>query len=220
MDDGFGAAAAAWPVVVIAGLGAFHGLNPGMGWLFAVALGMQERRRAALWRAVAALALGHALAILAAIAVGVLASAVASDAAIRTIVAASLVLLGASRLVRARHPRAGGMRVGFAGLTGWSLLMATAHGAGLMVLPFVLQAPVHAAGPHAAHAAQAAGGSWTWSLTATAVHGLAYLLVTAGLAWVVYEKVGVGLLRRAWLNVDVIWAAALIVTGVTALIVL
>ena len=57
-------------------LGAFHGINPGMGWLFAVALGLQERRRGAVIAALVPLGLGHALAVAAAVAVAVFAGAV------------------------------------------------------------------------------------------------------------------------------------------------
>lgn len=201
-------------------LGVFHGVNPGMGWLFAVALALQEGERRALWRALAALGAGHALAIGAALAAAAFAGGLMPPSAVRAIVAVLLVTLGASRLVRMRHPRAGGMRVGMAGLTGWSFLMASAHGAGLMVLPFVLDAPVHAAGDHAHHVAQAAGsGAAIGAVAATAAHGAGYLAATAIVALIVYEKVGVSLIRRAWINLDAIWAAALIATGVVAAVV-
>ncbi|MEZ0334587.1 MAG: hypothetical protein ACAI18_11305 [Gemmatimonadales bacterium] len=195
-------------------LGAVHGLNPGMGWLFAVALGLQERDRRALWRALPPLALGHAAAI--AIAVGGAAALglVLPAEQLRWLVAAMLVVLGGFKLVRHQHPR-GGMRVGARDLALWSLLVATAHGAGLMVLPLVLQTPEHAA--HAAHggmllAGPAAGRLSEWS--ATLLHSAGYLAVTMLLAVVVYEKLGVGVLRRAWVNLDLVWAGALIVTGV------
>jgi hypothetical protein len=68
-----------------------------------------------------------------------------------------------------------------------------------------------AGGPHDGHL-QAASNLMA-GLTATAVHGASYLLVTAVIAWVVFAKLGVGLLRTAWINLDVIWAAALIVSG-------
>jgi hypothetical protein len=182
-------------------LGAFHGVNPGMGWLFAVALGMQENRAAAVWRALVPLGVGHAGASAAALAVGVLAGTIVSPAALRWPVALLLIGLGVRRLIRQRHPRWGGMRISMAGLTCWSFLMATAHGAGLMVVPVWL------AMGGSADASIASG------LTATAVHGASYLLVTAAIAWVVFEKLGVGLLRRAWINLDLVWAAALIATG-------
>jgi hypothetical protein len=191
-------------------LGAFHGVNPGMGWLFAVALGMQERRRSAVCRAMLPLALGHGLAIAAVIAVAVLMGAVIPLRAIQWVVSGVLLALGISRFFRHGHPRWVGMQVGMRDLTVWSFLMASAHGAGLMVLPLVLTA---AAGPHHAHHAAAAGGVIS-PVSATIVHSVGYLAVSAGVALVVFEKLGVGLLRKAWFNLDLVWAAALVATGV------
>jgi hypothetical protein len=210
-------------------LGAFHGVNPGMGWLFAVARGMQEGRRAELWRALLPLGLGHALAVAAAVAVAMLLGAALPLAALRGAVAVLLIGLGARRLVRHRHPRLGGMRVGMAGLTAWSFLMATAHGAGLMVVPVLLggdAAPAHAShaghgalvAAHAAHAATGLGALEA-ALAATAIHALGYLLVSALAAAIVYEKLGLRFLRTGWLNVDLLWALALIATGGVTLLV-
>jgi hypothetical protein len=124
-------------------------------------------------------------------------------------------MLGVQRLLRHRHPRYGSMRIGIAGLTIWSFLVATAHGAGLMVLPVWLQLSP-AAGDHSAHFH---GTTVASGVAATAVHGASYLVVSAAAAWIVFHKLGVGLLRKAWINLDLIWAAALIVTGVlTALL--
>ena len=196
-------------------LGAFHGINPGMGWLFAVALGMQENRSAAVWRALLPIGVGHACAVAAAVALGILAGIVLPLDVIRWPVAAMLVMLGVQRLVRHRHPRYGSMRIGLAGLTVWSFLVATAHGAGLMVLPVWLRMSA-TAGDHGAHlhgSPDLASG-----LAATAVHSASYLLVTAAIAWIVFHKLGVGLLRKAWINLDLIWAAALITSGALTLI--
>jgi hypothetical protein len=194
-------------------LGAVHGLNPGMGWLFAVALGLQERDRRALWRALPPLALGHAGAIALAVGVAALLGRALPAARLEWLVAALLVGLGGYKLLRHGHPR-GGMRVGPRDLAIWSLLMATVHGAGLMALPFVLQAPQHAAhGGGMLLAGPAAIGSLPgWS--ATLIHSGGYLAATMLAAVLVYEKLGVGVLRRAWVNVDLVWAGALIVTGV------
>jgi hypothetical protein len=195
-------------------LGAVHGLNPGMGWLFAVALGLQERDRRALWRALPPLALGHAAAIAIAIGAAAAVGRVLPAEQLRWLVAAMLVALGAFKLVRHSHPR-GGMRVGARDLALWSLLVATAHGAGLMVLPFVVQAPKHATHPASAgHAGMVLAGAGTlpeWS--ATLLHSAGYLAVTMLAAVVVYEKLGVSVLRRAWVNLDLVWAVALIGTG-------
>ena len=199
-------------------LGAAHGLNPGMGWLFAVALGMQERRRGALWGALLPLALGHAGAILAALVAAALLGRALPVTYVQWIVALMLIALGGMRLLRHQHPR-GGMRVGPKDLALWSLAMATAHGAGLMVLPVVLGAP---GSLHAAHLGGVAmagvmgnGGVNTWS--AAALHTAGYLAATMLAAVVVYEKLGVGVLRRLWVNVDLVWGVALVVTGVLTL---
>lgn len=206
------------PLTTILLLGAFHGINPGMGWLFAVALGMQERRPAAVWRALIPLTLGHALAIAAAVLVGVAAGAAIPVAALRLPVAVTLGALGVYRLVRHSHFTGGGMRVGMRGLTGWSFLMATCHGAGLMVLPVFLGMAVPVTGA-SCHGTGAVSANAAAAATATLAHGAGYLLVTAATAWLVFEKVGVGILRKAWFNLDLVWAAALIATGVlTALI--
>ena len=202
-----------WNAILL--LGAYHGINPGMGWLFAVALGMQERSRGAVWRALLPLGLGHGLAIgVAVLAVSLMNLAIPQHW-LRWFVAGLLLFLGTYRLIRNRHPCWGGMRVGMAGLTLWSFFMASVHGAGLMVLPFFLgmaQASQASVGPHAGHAVHASGNVMT-GLLAAAVHSFGYLLVTALVALVVFEKFGLGLLRRAWINLDLVWACALIVTG-------
>jgi hypothetical protein len=195
-------------------LGAFHGINPGMGWLFAVALGMQEDRAAAVWRAILPIGLGHACAVAAAVALGMIAGVVLPIDGLRWAVAAILIALGILRLVRHRHPRYGSMRIGPGGLTIWSFLIATAHGAGLMVLPIWLGMSAAAAGDHGVHLhAIPATATLTSGLAAIAVHSGSYLIVTAAIASIVFHKLGVGLLRKAWINLDLIWAAALIATG-------
>ena len=197
--------------LTLAGLGAFHGLNPGMGWLFAVALGMQENRRTAVWRALIPLTLGHLLAIAAAIGVAMAAGAALSPGMLRWPVALLLIGLGVRQLYRHAHPRWAAMRVGMGGLTLWSFLMASAHGAGLMVLPVFLSMTVVAGGP-SCHARGASTQAFAGAM-ATLVHGLGYLAVTALIAWFVVDRLGLGLLRKAWINLDAIWAAALILTG-------
>ncbi len=195
-------------------LGAFHGINPGMGWLFAVARGMQEGRRTEVWRSLLPLVAGHALAVGAAVAVAMALGERLPVGPLRWGVAAILIALGARRLVRHRHPRLGGMRVGMAGLTVWSFLMTNAHGAGLMVVPVLLggdAAPAHAAHGHAPHVQ--VFGDPAAALAATVVHTAGYLVVSAIVAAVVYEKVGLRLLRTGWFNLDLVWALALIATG-------
>ncbi len=204
MRDGI----AVWPTLFL--LGAYHGINPGMGWLFAVARGMQERRTRAVAGSLPPIALGHALSIGAVVLIVRLAQVALPLNLIRIAVAVCLIGLGIYKTVRSRHLHWGGMQVGFRDLTIWSFLMASAHGAGLMVLPVML------AGPHAHHhhAAHGAGGIW-----ATLIHTLGYLTVTAAAALLVYRKFGLAMLRRSWINLDLIWAIALVVSGIVALLV-
>jgi len=203
-----------WNAVLF--LGAYHGINPGMGWLFAVALGMQQGNARGVWRALPPIALGHMAAVGAVLLIAGFAQMVVPLAVMKVAVASVLVALGLYRLWRHRHPRFGGMRVGFRDLTVWSFLMASAHGAGLMVLPFVMNIsdPVWAAsGSHAHHMTATVGRvPWVGAL-ALLLHTLAYLLVLALAAWIVYRKLGLALLRTAWFNLDLLWAGALVVTG-------
>jgi len=212
---------ALWPWLVLASLGAFHGINPGMGWLFAVALGLQEKSRQAVRRALLPIALGHAASIgVVVLAVGLL-QAVLPESVVRYLCAAVLGVFGLMRLVRARHPRWVGMRVSFRDLTLWSFLMASAHGAGLMLVPLLLQWPAEDASHYRLMAAlwpPSAMTSPARVLAAVGVHTLSLFLVTSAVALLVYEKLGVAFLRSAWLNLDVLWAAALFIAGVMALV--
>jgi hypothetical protein len=217
------------PWLTLFGLGAFHGINPGMGWLFAVALGLQEKSRRAVLAALPPIALGHALSIAAVAGVLWLARASLPDRALRYGAAAILFGFGFYRLVRSRHPSWVGMRVGFRDLTAWSFLMASAHGAGLMLVPILLRwsrgeaaqsaMPMEHAGPmsHAGHMSQLAGDSPLRWLAAIGVHTLGHLLVATLIALLVYEKLGLALLQRAWFNLDLLWVIALMLSGVILL---
>jgi len=201
-------------------LGAYHGINPGMGWLFAVALGMQQGSARGVWRALPPMALGHAIAVGVVLAVAAAAQIVVPLDTLRIVVASILVAFGLYRLWRHRHPVYGGMQVGFRDLTIWSFLMASAHGAGFMVLPLVMgmSTDVQAAAAGHVHATTASSSLWPLS-AALGIHTLAYLLVTTMLAWVVYTRVGLAILRTAWFNLDWLWACVLVVTGVVVLVV-
>ena len=214
------------PTVGLLLLGAMHGINPGMGWLFAVARGFQQGAQRAVWGALGPLALGHGLAIAAALVFAALLGSVVPGAVLRSLVGVALVVRGFASLVRHRHPRGGGMRVSARELTWWSFLMATGHGAGLMALPLVLSPAAGVA--HALHgghvvpggAAMAMGpGAPGAAVVATAAHTIGYLGVTALVAVIVYERIGVRMLRSSWINLDLLWAVALIVTGVVAVVV-
>jgi hypothetical protein len=209
-------ATTSWAMLI--SLGAFHGINPGMGWLFAVALGMQERRRGAVLRALLPLGAGHALAVAGSVAVALALGAVVPIGELRWPIAGVLVSLGVMRFFRHQHPRWVGMRVGMGGLTVWSFLMATAHGAGLMVVPVFVGMSIAGGGAHMHHEATAIGMNAGTALFATALHAVSYLAVTAFIAVLVFEKLGVGILRRAWFNVDLIWAGALVATGAVTLV--
>jgi hypothetical protein len=207
-----------WPALLA--LGAGHGINPAMGWLFAVALGLQRESRGAVWGALTPLAVGHALAIAAAIAAAGVAGLMAPLDVLRWGTAGLLIGFGIFRLVRSRHPRFGGMQVNARELATWSFLMASAHGAGLMVLPLVMgDRPM---GSHTHHMAQASAiglSQVEWSgVLAALVHTAGYLLVTALIAVIVYERVGLRFLRTAWVNLDLVWAVALVLTGVATVV--
>lgn len=199
-------------------LGAFHGINPGMGWLFAVALGMQHGSARGVWRALPPIALGHAGAVgVVVLAVGLARVAVPIDA-LNVLVALMLMTLGLYRLWRHRHPRFGGMQVGFRDLTAWSFLMASAHGAGFMILPFVMPARATVAAAGHDHARHVVAATADVAAMAIGLHTLAYFAVMVLIAWLVYWKLGLGLLRKAWFNVDWLWAGALVVAGTVVLL--
>ncbi len=219
---------ASFPWVSLLLLGAVHGINPAMGWLFAVARGLQERNRMAIFRALLPLAVGHALAIAAAVTLAATVGRVAPLGVLRWMVAGALLVVGVDGLRRHRHVQLKGMRVSARELATWSFLMASAHGAGLMVLPFVLgkgvPPPVGMSHHHAMSSLASAGGaSWAsiadvdaMAIVAPLVHTTGYLAVTLVLAMVVYERLGVRVLRRAWINFDLIWGGAMVAAGVFA----
>ena len=207
-------------------LGAVHGLNPAMGWLFAVGRALQERNRRALWRALGPLALGHALAIGVAVTLAIVLGAALPIRWLHWLVAAALLAVGVDGLFHHRHVRLKGMRVSARELATWSFLMASAHGAGLMVLPFVLGAAAPSAMHHHAMAmtmsmSMPSLGAGVAELNATAlaaalIHTAGYLAATVTIAVIVYEKLGIAILRKAWINVNVLWSGALIVAAVVA----
>jgi hypothetical protein len=200
-------------------LGAYHGLNPGMGWLFAVALGMQEQKGSAVARSMIPIALGHGLAIGSVVLVAAFLGLTLPLVVIRYVVAAVLVGLGIYCLVRHQHPRWVRMQVGFRDLTLWSFMMASAHGAGLMVVPVLLgSSTVEAEGSMADHHHMASSVGPLAGILATGVHTFAYLAVTGLVAWLVYRKFGIAILRQTWFNFDLLWAVALVATGLVTLL--
>jgi uncharacterized membrane protein (UPF0136 family) len=212
-----------WPWLTLFGLGAFHGINPAMGWLFAVGLGLQEQKRAAVLRALPPIALGHALSIGIIIAAVLLARISVPGFALKIAAASILFAFGLYRLFRSRHPNWVGMRVGFGDLTLWSFVMASAHGAGLMLIPLFLKSPPQTLAPHGGamalhmhrtHGLEFANFSTPSLLTSSiAVHTLGYLLATGLIANFDYERLGVVILLHALFNFELFWMLALMITG-------
>ena len=207
--------------LTLAGLGAYHGCNPAMGWLFAVSQGMQHRERRAVLRALLPIAIGHELSIVLVAAVVVGAAAVVEPRALHVGAAAALIAFGIFRFARPRaHPRWTTMRVNRRELAWWSFLMSTAHGAGLMVAPVLigLQGAEAASAHQHSEVAMAAGVPLLAGGLGIALHVGAMLLVMGIVAIVVYDKLGLRILGRAWLNTDGLWAATFVLAGAITLV--
>ena len=203
------------PWLVLAGLGAFHGLNPAMGWLFAVALGLHRKSRSIMLLSLIPIAMGHAVSIAVVAAVVVTLGLVIDQRLLE--VAAGLVLLGWAAYYAVyghRHRVRVGMTTGMVGLGLWSFLMATAHGAGLMLVPVLI--PLCLAESPAKEIT--ASGSLPIALAGVGVHTAAMLVVILLVAMAVYEWVGLSVLRRGWINFDLIWIAALAITGIVLIV--
>jgi hypothetical protein len=204
-----------WPWLAVAGLGMFHGANPAMGWLFAVALGLHRRSRAVVLESLLPIALGHALAVAGVAAAVVLMGTIVDQALLRALAGCALVGWAFYHLLYgSRHRVRVGMRTGLAGLALWSFLMAGAHGAGLMLVPALI--PLCLSGGPAG--GLFASGSPMIALAAVGVHTASMLIVTGIIAVTVYEWVGVAFLRRGWINLDRLWIAALFAAGIALLV--
>lgn len=200
-----------WPWIALAGLGAFHGLNPAMGWLFAVALGLHRQSRSTVLLSLIPIAIGHFLSI-ALVAGAFIATGLLVDPGWLAR-AAGLLLIGWAvyhALYGHRHRVRFGMQVGYVGLAAWSFLMATAHGAGLMLIPALMPLCFGGETPP--------GSPWAIGAAGVLVHSSAMLLVTGLVAVTVYEWVGLSILRTAWINVDLVWTLALAATGCVLLL--
>jgi len=212
---------AAW--LTLAGLGAYHGVNPAMGWLFAVSRGMQERSRRAVLRSLVPIAVGHemSIALVAALVVGL--EVVTDSSTLRMVAAAVLFAFGIFRFVKPRaHFRWTSMRVSDRELTLWSFLMSTAHGAGIMVAPVLigLQGTIDRSGAKAHDQADLGllNASLGVGAVGIALHVAAMLAVMGVVAIVVYERLGLKVLRTAWLNTDRLWAGAFVLAAFITLL--
>jgi hypothetical protein len=204
-----------WPWLAIAGLGLFHGVNPAMGWLFAAALGLNRRSERVVWLSLLPLAFGHALAVaivlIAALALGL----IIDPTWLRRVAGVVLIAWAAwHAFYGSRHRVRVGMQTGLGGLFLWSFLMASAHGAGLMLIPAVVPLCLSASPAHEL----TASGSAPIALAALGVHTGAMLLAIALIAIAVYKWIGVAFLRRGWINLDLVWSAALVACGVILLV--
>jgi hypothetical protein len=201
--------AEAWPWLVLTGLGAFHGLNPAMGWLFAVALGMHRTSIVVVIQSLVPIALGHAVSVTAVAFAVVMVGTVVDGRALRFIAGLLLIGWAAYHAVYGhRHRVRFGMRVGLLGLAVWSGLMAAGHGAGFMLVSALM--PLCAASPTRLITADTV---LPVAVAAVSLHTLAMLIVTGVIAVLVYKWANLAFLRRAWVNVDFVWTAALVANG-------
>ena len=206
-------------------IGAYHGLNPAMGWPLAVARGMEHRRGAAVFATFVPLGAGHLLAMaLVLVPFAMLSWLLVWGREVRIGAAALVILFGVSRLVLRRHPR-WMMRIRPSQLMLWSLLMATAHGAALMLLPFVMGlcetpqlTPGRSPGAFGHDGVMLLMQSSVGTAVAVAlIHSAAMICAGLAVAWIVYRYLGLRALRSTWLNLDAVWALSLIVSGGVAL---
>jgi hypothetical protein len=211
-----------WPWLLMALLGAYHGLNPAMGWLFAVALGMQERDRRAVLRALPPIALGHeaSVALAAALVLGL--GLLADTTALHMGAGIALIVFGLFRFVKPRaHFRWVKARVSRGELAWWSFLMSSAHGAGLMVAPVLLGAGTAGEAEAQAHtlaAVEEHGMSLAGSGVAVLLHVAAMVAVMGAIAVLVYDRWGLSVLRRGWVNLDAVWAGAFVLAGIVTFV--
>ena len=204
-----------WLWLAIAGLGLFHGINPAMGWLFAVALGLNRGSERVVWLALVPIGLGHALAVAVVLFLVLALGLVLEPGLLRPLAAVMLFgWAGWHVLYGRRHQVRFGMQIGLGGLFVWSFLMANAHGAGLMLIPAVIPLCLAASPAHAL----TLGASVPVGLTALALHTAAMLATIGIVSLIVYKWVGVAFLRRGWINLDLLWTIALVICGIVLLV--
>jgi hypothetical protein len=200
-----------WPWLSLIGLGAFHGLNPAMGWLFSVGLGLQHKSRAKVLWSLLPIAFGHALSIAVAVATVVILRDRLDVQRLQWPAALILIAFGIYRLAGRHRPPRASMQTGFFDLALWSFLLATGHGAGLMLMPVLLHMP------DGQHIHPPMHGAVNGALAAM-IHTAAMLTTTGLIALLVYDWIGLGFLRRGWINFDWVWSFALIAAGVVSIV--
>jgi hypothetical protein len=189
-----------------------------MGWPLAVSAGLMERSSYALVSALWPLGVGHLLAVLVVVLpFTLLAALVEWQRQIQ--IGASLVVIafGIFLLINPRHPRAlARIRPTQLGL--WSFAVATAHGAGLMLVPIYLglcQAADFDRGHEAAGAL--IGGNLNMAVLVGLVHAAAMIASGGALAWSVYHYLGLKFVSRSWFNLEPVWALSLALVGAVSL---
>ncbi|MEO7336558.1 MAG: hypothetical protein ABIV63_08255 [Caldimonas sp.] len=211
-----GGPAVLWLAVVAFGI--YHGLNPAMGWPLAVANGLSARRDGAVFATFAPLAAGHLMAMaIVVLPFALLGAVFQHERAIRIGAGVLVLAFGTWRLVEPRHPRYLA-RIAPTRLAWWSFVMATAHGAALMLLPLALGLCATGPGGASADAGHVAIDVLARSNAVTAIgvtllHTGSMLVSGVAIAWLVYRVLGLGFLRRAWLNLDTVWGASLVLSG-------
>ena len=201
-----------WPWIVIAGLGVYHGVNPAMGWLFAVALGLHRKSQRVVVLSLVPIALGHLGAVAAVVAAFLLLGSVVDRTLLVRLAGCALVGWAVWHALRGHRGRPlVGMQAGLLGLLAWSFVMASAHGAGLMLIPALL--PMCAS-----PVSQASGAGVLPALAALGVHTATMLATIAMISLAVYNWVDIGFLRRGWINLDLVWSGALVACGILLLV--
>lgn len=206
--------------IIVFALGMFHGINPGMGWLFATTLGLQQHSRLAIVKALIALTIGHAMAIIMVLSIVIILQWELSLVWIKVAVTIALVSVGGYALFRSYHPTRFGLRIGNLGVAMWSFSMATAHGAGLMLVPFIFKYSFCTVQSHQHHfffmqylPVVDFSHPWLVLMTISAIHMSGYLLVASCISFIIYEKLGLAILRKGWINFDLLWAITLLVAA-------
>jgi hypothetical protein len=212
LDSGEWTTAGLW--LVVAGSGIYHGINPGMGWPLAVSAGLMGKGRRDLLAALGPLAVGHFLAM-----AGILlpfaamAALVTWQREIRIGAGLVVIMAGIYLLINRRHPRFLA-RIRPTQLALWSFAVATAHGAGLMLVPIYLglcRTQEMDAGHQAA--ATLIGGNLLTAITVSAVHALAMIVSGGIIAFAVHKWMSLNFISKSWFNLDIVWALSLILVG-------
>ena len=165
-----------WPWLVVAGVGALHGLNPATGWMWAAAWGVRSRDRTQALRALVPIAIGHAASV--ALVAAAVAFGLSMDRVVLQISAGVLIVVFAALHLSSRTPGAARGPAGHAGMALWSFMMSTAHGAGLMLVPALIPMCMGDASAREV----GASGSLLLAFAAVGVHTAAMLAVTGAIA--------------------------------------